>query len=111
MRSIAWIGIGVLCAMLYAPPAGVSAAENLTSPPPSQQSPPPATLKSLLDQGFEIKNVLYLSGATSTRQAQQMEQPTVLITLQKSASTAACWFALSLWITQQISTGTCNVLR
>jgi len=105
MKIFVGIRTVAFCAALSVISAGGALAETPAA------SATANTIKSLLTQGFEVKDVLYLSGSATTREAQQVEKNTVLITLQKGALTAACWFDLSLWISQQISTGTCNVLQ
>ena len=69
MRVLALAGVALLSAMSV---GGALAQQTPTQSPPTQSpppqspppqsAPPPTTYKSLLDQGFEVKNVMLMSG-------------------------------------------------
>jgi len=109
MKLFAWTGFVVLCAM--------SVGGTLAQTPPTPTSPPTTTPSttptylSLVQQGFEVKDTMYLSPDASTRLEQTIVADTVMVTLQKGAVTATCWFTLAAWQQQAISTVTCNSLH
>jgi hypothetical protein len=90
----ALIGIAVMCA----------STAGLTEGQPSY--------KSLLDQGFEIKDTMFLNADVSSRLSGGGSQPdTVLVTLQKGTITATCWIVLAGWNLQKgVGKLPCNVL-
>lgn len=92
--------------------AGAATAQLSPTAPPGKPSPPPSpTYKFLMDQGFEIKNIIYLSDAASTRLATVVQPETVIVTLQKGPLTATCWIQLGDWQRQTVSTLSCNMLQ
>jgi hypothetical protein len=111
MKVLAWAGwLCVLGAMSTGVVPAQSQAPLTASPPPSQTPPPAAspTYKSLLEQGFEVKNILLLTADVSTRAAQTIEQDSVLVTLQKGAITATCWVTLTGWSLHNVSAVPCS---
>jgi hypothetical protein len=92
--------------------AGAAMAQPAPTLTPTQPPPPPSTTyKSLMDKGFEIKNILYLSDTASTRLATAVQPETVMVTLQKGPVTAACWIDLADWQRQTVGNLTCNVMQ
>ncbi|HLW91601.1 MAG TPA: hypothetical protein VKS78_09905 [Roseiarcus sp.] len=98
-------GLAALCAIS----TNAAFAQPAPAQPPPTAAPP--NYKSLLDQGFEIKNVLHLPDSVSTRLAQIIQPDTVLITLEKGPVSATCWVTLSAWQQQTVSAINCNVLQ
>ncbi len=91
---------------------GVAMAQLTPATPPGQPPPPPSpTYKNLMDQGFEIKGLIYLSDTASTRLATVVQPETVIVTLQKGPITATCWIQLADWQRQTVSTLSCNLLQ
>lgn len=115
MRLTAWTGFVVVCAMSV----GAAIADTSPTPPvqpapdqtPAQPPPPPPTYGSLMSQGFEVKNVMLMTDAISTRLASITQPETVLVTLEKGPVTATCWITLSGWQTQNISNLPCSLLK
>jgi hypothetical protein len=77
----------------------------------SQDAAPKQTYTSLMNQGFEIKNILMLPNDTSSRMQGTVSSETVLVTLQKGPVTATCWITLSAWQSHNIGGDTCNLLQ
>jgi hypothetical protein len=77
----------------------------------SQDAAPKQTYTSLMNQGFEIKNILLLPNGTSSRMQGTVSSETVLVTLQKGPVTATCWITLSAWQSHNIGGDNCNLLQ
>ena len=108
MRVLALAGVALLSAMSV---VAAVAQPAPTPPPPTQAPPPPTTYKSLLDQGFEVKNVMLMSGDVSTRLGQAIVSDSVMVTLQKGGATATCWILLTGWQQHAIGGVSCNLLK
>jgi hypothetical protein len=108
MRLFGWAAFSVICAMSI----GAAVAQTPAAPTAAAKPPPAPTYKSLLDQGFELKDTMFLSSGVSTRLDQAIISDTVLVSLEKGAVTATCWFTLSGWERQQgISGVSCSILQ
>ena len=77
----------------------------------SQDAAPKQTYTSLMNQGFEIKNILLLPNGTSSRMQGTVASETVLVTLQKGPVSATCWITLTAWQSHNIGADTCNLLQ
>ena len=68
--------------------------------------------KALLADGFEIKSVVFLDPAFTTRYGNKIDnEDTVVVTLQKGPSSAVCYWYASAWITQGLNGKTCSVFK
>lgn len=103
MKSLVWGALPALFAM--------SSALALAQSPPAATPPAPPTYQSLLNQGYEIKSVLYLTDAETTRLAQKVTADSVLVTIEKGPSTATCWTTFASWQANNISAIPCNLLH
>lgn len=82
---------GVLSASLAVVIAGAGAA--------SAQQPKPS-LKQLLVDGYEIKNVLFIPMEALPALGANAGNPQVVVTLQRGPSTAACQYSATNWFNQ-----------
>ena len=66
----------------------------------------------LVAAGYEIKSVSFLDPDFTSRYGAKFDpQDTVVITLQKGASSAACFWYASAWINQDLATRKCSVFK
>ncbi|MGH6989224.1 MAG: hypothetical protein ACREFD_12975 [Stellaceae bacterium] len=71
-----------------------------------------ALYKSLLVGGYEIKSVVVLNSDFTSHFGNKLDNNyTVLVTLQKGSSSAACYFYIKDWINQTLSKRTCAVFK
>ena len=108
-RAVGWSLAAVVAAAALGPDAIAQSSSG--SAPTASPKPASPTYKSLVDKGFEIKDVGYLSDVVSTRLSGSAQPDTVLITLQKGPTTATCWFNLAGWQQHNVSALTCNLLQ
>jgi len=110
MRVLTWTSLVTLSALSI----GAALAENASPQSEGQSSPPTTPYQTLLSQGFEVKNVLLIPADVGTRLTGNIQQETVMVTLQKGSVTATCWVLFAAWNQQNLggSTNTpCNILH
>lgn len=68
--------------------------------------------KALLADGYEIRSVVFLDPAFTTRYGNKIDNTdTVVVTLQKGPSSAVCYWYAAAWITQALNDKTCAVFK
>jgi len=66
--------------------------------------------KALLADGYEVKNVVVLNPDFTSRYGNKNDfQDTVIVSMQKGPSSAACYWYASDWITQNLGEKKCAV--
>jgi hypothetical protein len=86
----------LLCALFIMPSSlGIAHAQQVN---PTQQANP--SFKELIEAGFEIKNVVLLSGDQMHLLDQSRTLPEFAVSLQRAAATAVCEFNFSSWNNQ-----------
>ena len=79
--------------------AGSAALICLAASPVSAQQTKPS-LKQLLVDGYEIKNVLFVPMEALQALGTDPANPQVVVTLQRGPSTAACQYSATNWFNQ-----------
>jgi hypothetical protein len=68
--------------------------------------------KSLLGEGYELKSVVVLNSHFTTVYGGKVDESyTAIVSLQKGASTAACYIYVKDWINQSLGSTNCNVFK
>jgi len=68
--------------------------------------------KALLADGYEIKSVVFLDPAFTTRYGNKIDnQDAVVVTLQKGPSSAVCYWYATAWINQALADKSCAVFK
>src|SRR5450759_3685015 len=82
-------------------PSRVSSAKD-TGPP----LPPggPVSLAELTRDGFVIRTTDFIPGDAVTRQSGKLSADAVIVTLQKTTSTAVCFYTLNAYVGKKLST-------
>ncbi|MGQ0671317.1 MAG: hypothetical protein ACT4N2_00350 [Hyphomicrobium sp.] len=76
----------------------VPPAAQPAQPPQTAQKPPPAKrvkLRTLLEQGYEIKTSVLVPQDVGSRIVRNLESDGIILTLQKGAQIATCWYSIS----------------
>ena len=91
-----------------APSAG---AESAAAPPPEADSGP-LTLAELTRDGFEIRTTNFIPAEAVTRQSGKVSSDALMVTLQKTTSTAVCFYTLKAYVGKKLTTiPACTVHR
>jgi len=91
-----------------APSAG---AESAAAPPPEADSGP-LTLAELTRDGFEIRTTNFIPAEAVTRQSGKVSSDALIVTLQKTSSTAVCFYTLKAYVGKKLTTiPACTVHR
>ncbi|MEX1060501.1 MAG: hypothetical protein WED13_05720 [Methyloceanibacter sp.] len=90
------------------PSAGAQGPE--TTPPESESGP--LSLAELTRDGFEIRTTNFIPAEAVTRQSGKVSSDAVIITLQKTTSTAVCFYTLKAYVGKKLTTiPACTVHR
>jgi hypothetical protein len=88
-----------------APPAA-----GTTEPP--QPETAPASLAELTKDGFEIRTTAFIPADAVTRQSGKVSSDAIVVTLQKTAATAVCFYTLKAYVSRKLTTiPACTVHR
>jgi hypothetical protein len=96
-----------------AKPAGPAPSTGVGAPaPPSAGEIPSATLASLLQEGFEVRATAFVPADAVTRQSGKSSSDAILVTLQKAAVSAVCFYTLKAYVSKKLGTiPACTVHR
>jgi hypothetical protein len=73
---------------------------------------PSATLAALLQEGFEVRATAFVPADAVTRQSGKTASDAVLVTLQKAAVSAVCFYTLKAYVSKKLGTiPACTVHR
>lgn len=87
-----------------------SPAAGTTEPP--QPETAPASLAELTKDGFEIRTTAFIPADAVTRQSGKVSSDAIVVTLQKTASTAVCFYTLKAYVSRKLTTiPACTVHR
>jgi hypothetical protein len=93
-----------------AEPAPGTGAGTLAAP--SAGETPAATLASLLQEGFELRATAFVPADAVTRQSGKTSSDAILVTLQKAAVSAVCFYTLKAYVSKKLGTiPACTVHR
>jgi hypothetical protein len=95
-----------------AKPAEPSPSTAGTPAAPSTGDTPSATLAALLQEGFEVRATAFVPADAVTRQSGKTASDAVLVTLQKAAVSAVCFYTLKAYVSKKLGTiPACTVHR
>jgi outer membrane biosynthesis protein TonB len=78
----------------------------------SASDTPSATLASLLQEGFEVRATAFVPADAVTRQSGKSSSDAILVTLQKAAVSAVCFYTLKAYVSKKLGTiPACTVHR
>lgn len=87
------------------------AAAETPAPPPEGGSQP-VTLAEMMRDGFEIRATTFVPAEAVTRQSGKVSSDAVVVTLQKAAATAVCFYTLKAYVGKTLGTiPACTVRR
>ncbi len=93
-----------------AEPAPSTGAGTLAAP--SAGETPAATLAALLQEGFEVSATAFVPADAVTRQSGKSSSDAILVTLQKAAVSAVCFYTLKAYVSKKLGTiPACTVHR
>jgi hypothetical protein len=82
-----------------------------TAPSPGAQSPAPpsdgdsqSTLAALMREGFEVRTTAFVPAEAVTRQSGKVSSDAIVVTLQKEAASAVCFYTLKAYVSRKLST-------
>jgi hypothetical protein len=81
-----------------------------TAPPaagasePAQPETAPASLGELTKDGFEIRTTAFIPADAVTRQSGKVSSDAIVVTLQKTAATAICFYTLKAYVSRKLTT-------
>jgi hypothetical protein len=96
-----------------AKPAEPAPSTSAGSPAaPSAGDTPSATLAALLQEGFEVRATSFVPADAVTRQSGKNSSDAILVTLQKAAVSAVCFYTLKAYVSKKLGTiPACTVHR
>ena len=90
-----------------AEPAPSTGAGTLAAP-----ETPAATLAALLQEGFEVSATAFVPADAVTRQSGKSSSDAILVTLQKAAVSAVCFYTMKAYVSKKLGTiPACTVHR
>ena len=91
------------------PAPSTSAASTAAPAEGDSQS---ATLAALLQEGFEVRTTTFVAADAVTRQSGKVSSDAIVVTLQKDAATAVCFYTLKAYVSKKLGTiPACTVHR
>ena len=104
-----------------AKPQGETGKPDQANPTPEPESAKPAAseaeaallpLAELLREGFEIRGTDFIPAEAVTRQSGKVSSDAIAVTLQKTGSTAICFYTLKAYVSKKLTTiPACTVRR
>ena len=71
-----------------------------------------ATFAALLKEGFEVRTTTFVPADAVTRQSGKVSFDAIVVTLQKDAASAVCFYTLKAYVSKQLGTiPACTVHR
>jgi hypothetical protein len=93
-------------------PVETSPGPAAESPAPQPESNQPASLAEMTREGFEIRATTFVPAEAVTRQTGKVASDAVIMTLQKAATTAVCFYTLKAYVGKKLGTiPACTVHR
>src|SRR3970040_564929 len=74
------------------------------SPKPAEADSGPLTLAELTRDGFEIRTTNFIPAEAVTRQSGKVSSDALIVTLQKTSSTAVCFYTLKAYVGKKLTT-------
>ncbi len=96
------------------PEQGPPSAETggAETPSPAEDDSGPVSLAELTRDGFEIRATDFIPAEAVTRQSGKVTSDAVVVTLQKTSSTAICFYTLKAYVGKKLTTiPACTVHR
>lgn len=71
---------------------------------PSDGDSQSITLEALMREGFEVRTTTFIPADAVTRQSGKVSSDAIVMTLQKTASTAVCFYTLKAYVSKKLGT-------
>jgi hypothetical protein len=79
---------------------------------PAEGDSQSATLAALLEEGFEVRTTTFVPADAVTRQSGKVSSDAIVVTLQKDAAVAVCFYTLKAYVSKKLGTiPACTVHR
>ncbi|MGD9501467.1 MAG: hypothetical protein AB7V40_03150 [Methyloceanibacter sp.] len=93
-------------------PAETAPSAGTASPATPPDGEGQSTFAALLQEGFEVRATTFVPADAVNRQSGNVSSDAVLVTLQKGASSAVCFYTLKAYVSQKLGTiPACTVHR
>ena len=63
-----------------------------------------STLAALMREGFEVRTTAFVPAEAVTRQSGKVSSDAIVVTLQKEAASAVCFYTLKAYVSGKLST-------
>lgn len=71
---------------------------------PSESDSQSVTLEALTREGFEVRTTTFIPADAVTRQSGKVSSDAIVMTLQKTAATAVCFYTLKAYVSKRLGT-------
>ena len=71
---------------------------------PSESDSQSVTLEALIREGFEVRTTTFIPADAVTRQSGKVSSDAIVMTLQKTAATAVCFYTLKAYVSKKLGT-------
>ncbi len=71
---------------------------------PSDSDHQSVTLEALMREGFEVRTTTFIPADAVTRQSGKVSSDAIVMTLQKTAATAVCFYTLKAYVSKKLGT-------
>ena len=71
---------------------------------PSESDSQSVTLEALMREGFEVRTTTFIPADAVTRQSGKVSSDAIVMTLQKTAATAVCFYTLKAYVSKKLGT-------
>ena len=71
---------------------------------PSDGDSQSITLEALMREGFEVRTTTFIPADAVTRQSGKVSSDAIVMTLQKTAATAVCFYTLKAYVSKKLGT-------
>jgi hypothetical protein len=84
-------------------PADTTPSGTAASPSgPSESDSQSVTLDALMREGFEVRTTTFIPADAVTRQSGKVSSDAIVMTLQKTAVTAVCFYTLKAYVSKKL---------
>jgi hypothetical protein len=71
---------------------------------PSESDSQSVTLEALMREGFEVRTTTFIPADAVTSQSGKVSSDAIVMTLQKTAATAVCFYTLKAYVSKKLGT-------
>jgi hypothetical protein len=85
-------------------PAEATPSGSAGAAGPSESDSQSVTLDALVREGFEVRTTTFIPADAVTRQSGKVSSDAIVMTLQKTAATAVCFYTLKAYVSKRLGT-------